>query len=281
MKYIFYFGIFIILIPIINGNHFLGGTITWRPLNASATGTPVAIVITQTYLWTYSRIACTSNMIATNQQVPSAAGLSGEKLECISNCGAGSTGYSAINVIPRCTDFSVPVGTTGGQRSDIVYLASGNDFTVAFQDKGWRPLATHPDAAWSVSTNIKLIPRSDNGLYNNAPVATVMSPIYIPVNQLKVINIPVGDADGDPVRCRWSTNSNGVDECGDVCPPGSLPPNTLIYPNCTITITGQNVGDWFAVTAMVGHIIVFCRDRIIFLYTHRLKILLIHQVRLH
>ncbi|CAF3693657.1 unnamed protein product [Rotaria sp. Silwood1] len=79
----------------------------------------------------------------------------------------------------------------------------------------------------------------------------MMSPILIPVNQTTVINVPVVDDDGDIIRCRWSTTANGVDECGGVCPPGSLPSNTIIYPNCTILIIGQIVGNWFAVALMV------------------------------
>jgi hypothetical protein len=258
MKFICFVFLHCILTVVVNGVHFLGGTITWHPLNESATGTPVAIVITQTYSWTYSLMPCTDAMIATNQFVPSYGGsLLTLNLGCISNCGAGSVGYSPIGIIPYCTDFSSPVGTTVGQRSDIVYLQAGDDFSVAFQSGNWRSLATNPTAVWSISTRINLTPRSDNGLYNNAPVATMMSPIYIPVNQPTVINVPIADADGDPMRCRWSTSSNGVDECGGVCPPSSLPPGTVIFPNCTIIITGQHVGDWFGVALMVRMLSVF------------------------
>jgi hypothetical protein len=242
------------LIVIGNGSHFLGGTITWHPLNASATGTPVAIVITQTYSWTYSLITCTNAMIAANQLIPVPVGylyLATQTLVCISNCSSGSIGYIAPSIRPYCTDISAPIGTTVGQRSDTVSLDIGDDFSAAFQENAWRPLATAASAAWSISTHIIVNPRSDNGLYNNAPVATMMSPINIPANHSTIINVPVADADGDPVVCRWSTASAGVDECGGVCPPSSLPPNTVIYPNCTIVITGQNIGDWFAVTLMV------------------------------
>jgi hypothetical protein len=237
----------------INAFHFLGGTISWRPLNASATGTPVAIVITQTYSWTYSRITCTVADIAASNPIPVGiySNLLSLTLNCISNCGTGSGGYVAPNILPRCTDISAPVGTAVGQRSDIVYLQVGADFSAAFQQNAWRPLTTATSAPWSISTHLKVIPRSDTGLFNNAPVATMMSPINIPQNQPLAIHVPVADADGDTTRCRWSTSSNGVDECGGVCPPGSLPPNTVILPNCTIIITGQNIGDWFAVTLMV------------------------------
>jgi hypothetical protein len=252
MSYIFFIRIlFLGLASVVHGSHFLGGTITWCPLNASATGTPVAIVITQTYLWTYALVTCTNAMIANNQFIPNYLGLAADTLNCIVNCATGAVGYSSLDVIPRCTDISPAIGTTVGQRSDTVYLQAGDNFSVAFQSNAWRPLATSPSAVWSISSHIIVNLRPDDGLYNNAPVATAMSPIYIPVNQSTIINVPIGDADGDPLRCRWSTNSGGIDECGGVCPPGSLPPSTVIYPNCTIIITGQHVSDWFAVTLMV------------------------------
>ena len=256
---IFFISLFFGLISIVSGVHFLGGTITWHPVNTSATGTYIDIVVTQTYSWTYSIITCTTAMIAGHQLIPP-SGYSylsppGQTLDCISNCATGSTGYVAPSIVPYCTDISAPVGTTVGQRTDIVSLKVGDDFSAAFQQQAWRSLATAGSAAWSISTRFIIESRSDTGLYNNAPVATMMSPINIPVNQPTVINVPVADADGDITRCRWSTASNGVDECGGVCPMGSLPPNTLIFPNCTIIITGQTIGDWFAVTLMVSNLI--------------------------
>lgn len=251
MKLIYYIALYSILFVIINGDHFLGGTITWRPLNASATGSPIPIVIIQTYSWSYHRIACTQTMIANNAYVPSYAQLSSQILACIYNCGNYSSGYPNISVIPRCTDFSRTAGTTVGQRLDTVYLDVNDDFAVAFRDYAWRPLATHTNALWSISTRIIIKLRSDTGLYNNAPVATVMSPINIPFNRTISIHIPIADIDNDILRCRWSINASGINECGGVCPTASLPPNTLIYPNCTIIINGRNLSDWYAVTVMV------------------------------
>ena len=226
--------------------HFLGGTITWRPVNASAAGPQIAVIITQTYSWTHNLMSCSNPLIATGGPVPDYAGVAGETLRCIVNC--ASTNYSPLPVLPRCTDFSNAVGTTVGQRSDTVLLDIGDDFTVAYQGGDWRPLETNNAAKWSIASRINLQRRTDNGRINNAPVATMMSPINIPRNQPTVINVPIGDADGDTLRCRWSTGTN---ECKDVCPPGSLPPNTQIFPNCTIIITGQQTNDWFAVTLMV------------------------------
>ena len=236
-------------------SHFLGGTITWRPLNASATGSPVAIIIIQTTSWNYSSIKCTDANIKNGASIPNVSSLKNVTLACINNCGNGSIGYlNNITVIPACTGFSAPVGTTVGQRSDLVYLAANDDFSVAFAAGAWRSLTTVIGGNWSLAARINLVPRLDNGLYNNPPVATVMSPINIPYNKTLVMHIPVGDADGDTIRCRWSTNANGINECASVCPPDSLPPGTTIFPNCTIVIPGDNVTieDWFAVAIMVG-----------------------------
>ena len=238
----------------VDASHFLGGTITWRPLNASAKGTPVAIVITQTYSWTYSLGMCTSAMIAAHQLVPLSGiyNTSSQQLICIANCTTGAVGYTPIPVSSFCTDFSAPVGTTVGQRSDTLLLQSGDDFSAAYQYHYWRNLTSGSNLYWSLSTHIDLKPRSDNGLYNNAPVATVMSPIYIVVGKPTVIQIPVADADGDTLRCRWATSSNGVDECAGICPTASLPAGTVIYPNCTMIITGPAIGNWFAPAVMVS-----------------------------
>ncbi|UJR07628.1 hypothetical protein I4U23_011917 [Adineta vaga] len=236
---------------IVHGNHFLGGTISWRPLNKTATGSPVAIVITQTYSWAYTLVPCTQATIASNSYVPSYASLSARVLECIYNCATGAIGYPNISVIPRCTDFSVAAGITMGQRLDTVYLDINDDFAAAFRDYSWRPLATDTNAGWAIGTRIIVKPRSDTGYFNSAPVATVMSPINIPYNKTIRIVIPVADADSDFIRCRWANKSNGINECRDVCPPNSLPPHSMIYPNCTIIITGRNLSDWYAVAITV------------------------------
>ena len=181
--------------------------------------------------------------------------LASEKLECVTNCGSGAVGYTNISVIPRCTDYSIPGTSIVGQRSDIVYLQSGSDFSASFMAGYWRSLATVTSGNWAISTRIDVAPRPDNGLYNNAPVATMMSPINLPFNKTVAIHIPVADADGDTVRCRWANKSNGVDECSDVCPPASLPPNTILFPNCTIIITGKNISDAYAVAVVVSSIV--------------------------
>ena len=106
------------------------------------------------------------------------------------------------------------------------------------------------NATWSISCLINLQMRSD-GNYNHPPVATIISPIYIPVGIQQTILIPTIDADNDQVRCRFA---NGTNECGSVCPPASLPSGTMLFSNCTLIITGANVNDWYAVAIEVSTI---------------------------
>lgn len=119
----------------------------------------------------------------------------------------------------------------------------------------WRPLTLPAPGSsaydWSVACIIDLRIRSDTGKINTPPVVTMISPIYIPVGVQTALLIPSIDADHDEMRCRFS---NSTDECSNVCPPDSLPNNTIIISsNCTLLITGANVGDWYAVALQVDY----------------------------
>ncbi|CAF3357582.1 unnamed protein product [Rotaria sp. Silwood1] len=233
---------FFLVIAAVNSSHFLGGTISWHVQNSSTSSTWVAILITQTYSWTYTTGKCENGAIAAHQPVPS----SGGTLTCSPSCPAG---FGSVSATPYCTDVSPLNGIVVGQRSDIVLIPEGSDFSVIYASDAWGSL-TLGGYGWSISSHINLVNRSDNGMLNHAPVATIMSPIIIPQNKKTLMTISVSDADGDTVRCRWSTNLNGVDECGSICPPSSLPANTVIYPNCTIEITGTTAGTRYALAIM-------------------------------
>lgn len=238
--------LFIFQVILVDATHFLGGTITWSPSNASSTESLVKVIITQTYSWTWQVANCTASDIVNGARVPigNYNGMT-NILNCTGSC---PSSYIAPAIWPYCTDVSPVQGSTVGRRSDIVNIPPNSDFFVAFTSNAWRPLATASAATWSIATRLNLKPRADNGLYNSAPVATMMSPINIYSGFTQVIQVPIGDADGDVIRCRWAVQSY---ECGDVCPPNSLPNNTMLYPNCTLVITGTRPQDWFAITIMV------------------------------
>ncbi|CAF1097116.1 unnamed protein product [Adineta ricciae] len=226
-----------------NGSHFLGGIISWRVQNSSTNTSLIGVLITQTYSWTYVPGRCDNNAIVTNQSVSGAIGT----LTCSPTCPPGCSGISAV---PICIDLSILSGIAVGQRSDIVYIPEGSIFSVLYANSAWGTLSLG-GTTWSIASRINLVRRSDNNMFNNAPVATIISPVNIGVNQKTWITVSVSDADGDAVRCRWAGVVNGVDECSSVCSPSSLPPNSIMYSNCTLEITGPAIGNKYAVALMV------------------------------
>ncbi|CAF3964644.1 unnamed protein product [Didymodactylos carnosus] len=231
-------------ITFVESTHFQGGTITWKPLDKSAVnGSSITIRITQTYMYRFAAISCTNADIASQTQV-NLAGRSdfGAMLNCLLNC-TTSGGYVPIPMTGYYTDCSASLGLTVGQRSDLVTLSANAYFTVVFNSSSWRTLALFSNNggnAWSITCLIDLRLRPD-GLINTPPVATMVSPIFIPVNTTYYIAIPTIDADNDYVKCRFASGT----ECADVCPPASLPAGTTILPNCTLIITGTHAGDYF------------------------------------
>ena len=251
---IFLFTLLVLLINLLSthGSHFDGGSISYQVVGTN--GSKVIVRITQTYTYVYSKIYCNDTYIANQWNlVLSPYGDATAVLNCTAYCST-SGGYSSIPIASRCTDYSVGMGITVGQRTDDVAIDNGSYFVISNQGSAFRTLNLPgfggSSLGWSISTLINLIMRPD-GKYNTPPKASMISPIYIPAGIPQKISIPTIDADNDNVRCRFA---NGSNECSAVCPPSALPPGTTISSNCTLTITGTTPGDWYAVALQVNHI---------------------------
>ncbi|CAF3856350.1 unnamed protein product [Adineta steineri] len=194
-------------------------------------------------------------------------------------------GYTSISINEYCTDFSVLSDSSSGQISTIENITAGSQFCVAFNGMYWiglqstkcsgsgrkkrghsgghgsgpsRPTVStttvagcySTSAGWSIGCCIDLTVRPD-GFINTPPVATIISPITIPINTITNITIPVIDADDDFLSCRWAQKTAALDECGDVCQ--MAPGSTLDNDDCVLTYnsTGKTVGQYYAVTLMV------------------------------
>ncbi|CAF1387452.1 unnamed protein product, partial [Didymodactylos carnosus] len=229
----------------VNSSHFEGGTITYKIYSFNSSYAQV--LITQTYIYS-SAITCTNAMIASQSPIVdlSTRGDFNISLICVANC-TTSGGYTPILHTGYCTDLSAALAISVTQRSDLETLSIGSYFQVAFQQSSWRSL-TNGGSFWSVACTISLILRPDGLTLNTPPVATLISPIAIPVGVVQYIQIPTIDADNDDVRCRFAT---GAQECADVCPPASLPSGTTISTDCTLTITGAQANDWYAVALQI------------------------------
>ena len=207
------------LLIVVDGTHFRGGTMTWKPVsNNVSAGSQVSIMITQTYTWTKSQIACTNSMII-NQSPTINLGTrsgAGATLNCSLTC-SNAGGYigNEVPITRYCTDESTALDLTVSQRSDIRNLTVGAHFTATFTaGGGWQALALGNSSGWSLSTLIDLCIRSDNGLINTPPAATCIYFISISVNIQQNIQISVLDADNDVLRCRFASGTN---ECYNTC----------------------------------------------------------------
>jgi hypothetical protein len=251
------------IILVVHGTHFDGGTISYKVVGSNGLG--LIVRITQSYTYTYPTIYCNNTYIA-NEWPLSFTGYpdASATLACIANC-LTDGGYSPVPVASICTDYSAAMSITVGRRTDDVTLANGSYFTIAYASSVWRNLSLPSGVmnnSWSISTVVDLRVRSD-GTWNTPPVATMISPVYIPVGVQQTIYIPTVDTDNDNVRCRFAS---GASECGTVCPPASLPAGTSISSDCNLTITGAYANDWYSVAVEV-----FQMNLLVLLYTRKLQ----------
>ena len=238
---------------IIDGKHFNGGTITWKPVDPYDNSSSITITIIQSYWWSYPLITCAANVpVSTVGRLAD-----GVNLTCIADCSTdGGYSNSAINILTDCTSTSSALGIMTSQLAKNITLTSNAHFYPAYQGSSWVNVSSPPvtGLAWSIGCAIDIQLRPD-GFINTPPTASVVSPQYAIVNQTISIEILVSDVNtGDDVRCRWSKNSTvpPVDECGGVCYPSSMPSGSNLS-NCILTFKGPKAGIWYAAAIQVRH----------------------------
>ncbi|CAF1095079.1 unnamed protein product [Adineta ricciae] len=257
-------GVFLIFIFVqsVLGTHFRGGMISWRPAStaASVIGTKRTIIVDQRYTWSRSAPAssCTSTTITTY-------GLIGENVVSSLTCQSlastcSAVGYSGISTYVPCTDYNTVLGMSFGHSSTAVNLTVKATGVVIGYAAGAAWLTLQMGAGgWSMMAYINMQPRSDNGIINSSPTSDIPPIIYVPAgaNETK-INIPMSDADGDDIECRFAKASNNlggttVNECSAVCETVALPSSTqLISGNntCTLIVKLPSIG-YYAVAVQI------------------------------
>jgi hypothetical protein len=194
---------------IIDAAHFDGGSIRWVPVDPYDNSSSVTITIIQSYWWTYPTIKCANNVpISTSGRSTQSSNLT-----CVVDCTTDG-GYSTepISTVTDCSSVSTALGILTSQRSVNITLAAGAHFYLAYVGSAWLGLGSPASTGlqWSIVTAIDLRMRPD-GIINTPPVANIVSPQYIIVNQTTQIQIPVSDANvNDDVRCRWSVYTPGT-----------------------------------------------------------------------
>ncbi|CAF1012640.1 unnamed protein product [Rotaria sp. Silwood1] len=223
-----------VLIPLVETSHFRGGTITWRLLNTTPSGSSVDIQIRQRYSWNRASVFCDDTYIASLTQIGDNTSIS-----CVS--GTCSTWNSnLIYTKTYCTDYSVGGSVSSGEIYYTRTVPLNISFSIGFISGNWfANLVVGAKGLWSVIDRINTIVRPD-GYLNNSPVATTLPVIYKAINTQRVHVVQMSDLDStDTLRCRWSDNSasnfNSYDKCADVC--NGVPGAVLYNDNCTLVFT--------------------------------------------
>lgn len=206
--------ILFILFRSIDGSHFNGGTITWAPVDPFDNSSSVTIAIKQSYSWNYPTVLCNTSVPISTAAYSSV----NTNLTCVANCSTDG-GYSQrpIDILTDCVSTSSALGVMSTERTVNVTLNASAYFYIANQGSPWRDLndPLQSGLPWSILSLINLVRRND-GRINTPPVASVIAPQYVVVNTTIDIKIPVSDANGDDVRCRWSIYRPGFRRRRDV-----------------------------------------------------------------
>jgi hypothetical protein len=245
-----------IIINTVYSAHFRGGATSWRPATntPSVLNTVRTIIIDQRYAWSKSAAAsaCTTATILSFGLIGEAAV---SAIKCLSptlTCTNAQYPTGVSTYVP-CTDFNNLLGMSYGYSSisvNLTVLSSG--IVLGYVVSGaWLQLQLG-GGGWSMITYINMTPRPDNDLINSSPTSDLPPINYVPagVSHITSIDIPMSDADGDNVECRFAESSNTfagvtVNECSGVCEGQALPASTqLISGNntCTLIVTLPTIG---------------------------------------
>ncbi|CAF0722780.1 unnamed protein product [Adineta steineri] len=255
------------LCSVINGSHFRGGIISWRPLNNTVTGNTTQIIVHQRYSWarnwaSFTSPYCTEVTVAA--QTPIA--VSGAYTTCLANCSSSNypSGGLSANMITTDCDANPIIQTWTGERYDTLTMPLTTSITIGYQSTAWfASLYIGANDPWSIVGRLNLALRPD-GYINSSPVTTALPVVFYQRNVSVVHVVQMADNDAtDILICRWSssaagTNYNRVDECGGICL--GLPVSTvLIGFNCTLSFTlptanlyyacALQIEDYFSITS--------------------------------
>ncbi|XP_060069047.1 protein eyes shut-like [Ylistrum balloti] len=219
-----------------DANHFRGGTISWQP---TRNGFEVEFKFRMG--WTYGNgPGCTVSKIG--QLV---TGMSSSYWMC-DKCSPNN--IANLNYV--CTAASSSENWEQGERTFRYTFPGPGPFTVSFTGSAWMALDFGSASGWNIYTTVDLRKRSDTNQPNQSPI-TASKPLYRMQSDCSHnLKIPMIDADGDVVKCRWSRGT----ECASVC--RSLPDATLDQDTCTIHFTTDTSkkyrsGGWYAVAITV------------------------------
>ncbi|CAF0820992.1 unnamed protein product [Adineta steineri] len=232
---------------IVHGVHFRGGTITWRPLNNTPSGSTVAVQMRERWSWNRITYPCDDATIALHGTLGGGSYVYGV---------SGSYGsWTPMNTAINCTDYSAALVVSSGEHYETQTFPLNIAFSIGFVSGNWfaNLVVGGNNQGWSVVSQVNTAIRPD-GYINSSPIAVSLPIVYKEIGITQVHVIQMSDFDGtDTLRCRWATassNINNYDECSGVCNGIPLATN-LIQDNCTLVFSLANAGQYAAAALQI------------------------------
>nr|XP_022301288.1 uncharacterized protein LOC111109459 [Crassostrea virginica] len=224
--------IFLLLFSPVLCSHFRGGSLSWAP-----TSKPSEIKISHQMAW---RRSYSSSAYCDDAKISSQANIT---VSASTYCRAGCNSTSSVSSLyGRCIAFSASEDWTLTEGSFLFKAPTpGIAYTLRTEFCCWQSLrngGSSSDIRLTMTADLR--PRTDTGVINSSPVVTMTPIVRLLSGCSHQIQIPVIDADGDIVRCRFPTSSNS-NECGYLCdglPGSSLDSNTCLFSYNTTYGTG-------------------------------------------
>ncbi|CAF0743597.1 unnamed protein product [Adineta steineri] len=236
---------------VLDGSHFRGGIISWRPFNNTASGTSTQIQIHQRYFWNrqyFNPYLCSETDVINKTPIPVY-----DSLKCVKNCTSSnypSGGLSTSMTTTDC-DTNPMILSWAGERYDNFSILLTTSITIGYNSSAWlvMPQIYKGGGIWSIVNRLNLALRPDNYI-NSSPVTNTLPVVFYQRGVLVTHVVQMADNDAtDYLICRWSnsnstSNYNQFDECGSVC--SGLPPGTtLTGTNCTLSFTLPNANQYY------------------------------------
>jgi len=215
-------------------SHFRGGLVTWKPVNSSVEFPvdTVEVLITARFYWRIDYSAetyCDENSIKNKKLIGDYGNF------------YSSDGVWNFDTLVYCTDYSMVDSWSGGERTQIVKVSTLYPVSATYSSCCWIYLNAG-GGSWIVKVNMDLKKRDDTKQINSSPITSMPPIVRLTKNCNQTIRIPVNDADGDIVRCRWSEYSKG--ECSGVCQ--TVTNSILDSDECTLFFNPENTGYYAA-----------------------------------
>ena len=239
-SYVVYFAFLASFVAIAHASHFRGGLVHLKTVGPISQTTGLTLDVTQRYGWRRSyghNTYCDDSTIASKHVIANVGYL---------HCRVGCSGSLSVGIY--CTDYSITGDWTVGERVQRIPLPFAPNMEASFASAAWlNNLVIGGGSSWELRVKLNLTATLAERTENASP-ETKMEPI---VNLLygcnHTITIPVEDADGDVVRCRWAEST--YRECGGVC--RAFPDAVLNERDCTIFYSATGIIGLYAVAIQI------------------------------